>query len=420
MKHNVLLALILLLGTTSAMSAELTLTVKLTNSQSVAREAVPVSVPIDSPLVSRLGGPVMSATVSGADGDLPYQLDDLDDDGIYDELFFLTDMPRKSKQSITVTFSTVGTPAVFPSGVYGSLSIRDRSSKNPKHLPITSLTVPASSNPYQYVFPHGPLLESEYVGFRIYCDHRQSVDYYGHRQKQVELPETAFYPSKEQKSNGYGDDVLYTGSTYGCGTMHGWDGATSVMFQNVRSRTYTLLASGPLRTIIQTVNKAWRVTESSLPVDVTTRYILCARHRDVKVEVRFSRPVPDLQLSTGVTDIVGSEAITDKSGLRGCWGTACAGNNPKVYDTHTVGLAVCVPREYYRGDAHFTDGKGQLPNQAYVALLSTSTDRLHYWFTATCDLETFGFADSKAWSDYLHSWKRSLLSPVKVEILSTR
>ena len=402
------------------MSAELTLTVKLTNSQSVAREAVPVSVPIDSPLVSRLGGPVMSATVSGADGDLPYQLDDLDDDGIYDELFFLTDMPRKSKQSITVTFSTVGTPAVFPSGVYGSLSIRDRSSKNPKHLPITSLTVPASSNPYQYVFPHGPLLESEYVGFRIYCDHRQSVDYYGHRQKQVELPETAFYPSKEQKLNGYGDDVLYTGSTYGCGTMHGWDGATSVMFQNVRSRTYTLLASGPLRTIIQTVNKAWRVTESSLPVDVTTRYILCARHRDVKVEVSFSRPVPDLQLSTGVTDIVGSEAITDKSGLRGCWGTACAGNNPKVYDTHTVGLAVCVPREYYRGDAHFTDGKEQLPNQAYVALLSTSTDSLHYWFTATCDLETFGFADSKAWSDYLHSWKRSLLSPVKVEILSAR
>ena len=402
------------------MSAELTLTVKLTNSQSVAREAVPVSVPIDSPLVSRLGGPVMSATVRGADGDLPYQLDDLDDDGIYDELFFLTDMPRKSKQSITVTFSTVGTPAVFPSGVYGSLSIRDRSSKNPKHLPITSLTVPASSNPYQYVFPHGPLLESEYVGFRIYCDHRQSVDYYGHRQKQVELPETAFYPSKEQKSNGYGDDVLYTGSTYGCGTMHGWDGSTSVMFQNVRSRTYTLLASGPLRTIIQTVNKAWRVTESSLPVDVTTRYILCARHRDVKVEVSFSRPVPDLQLSTGVTDIVGSEAITDKSGLRGCWGTACAGNNPKVYDTHTVGLAVCVPREYYRGDAHFTDGKEQLPNQAYVALLSTSTDSLHYWFTATCDLETFGFADSKAWSDYLHSWKRSLLSPVKVEILSAR
>ena len=249
MKHNVLLALILLLGTTSAMSAELTLTVKLTNSQSVAREAVPVSVPIDSPLVSRLGGPVMSATVSGADGDLPYQLDDLDDDGIYDALLILTDMPRKSKQSITVTFSTVGTPAVFPSGVYGSLSIRDRSSKNPKHLPITSLTVPASSNPYQYVFPHGPHLESEYVGFRIYCDHRQSVDYYGHRQKQVELPETAFYPSKEQKLNGYGDDVLYTGSTYGCGTMHGWDGSTSVMFQNVRSRTYTLLASGPVRTI---------------------------------------------------------------------------------------------------------------------------------------------------------------------------
>lgn len=412
------LAVIMLLSIMPAISK--TINLKITNPLSVERQSVPVVLPLDDAYTTAL------VTLNGQE--LPCQLDDLDDDGIYDELCFLTDMKKKETQDITITLDVTGEPRQYPARVYGSLCIRDRSAKDPKHIAIRSLTVPATTNPYQYVFPHGPLMESELAGFRIYCDHRQSVDYYGHCKKQLELAETAFYPSKEQKANGYGDDVLYTGSTYGCGTLHGWNGKTSVMYDNVRNRTYTLRAEGPLRTVIETVNKAWRVTPDAKPVDVRTRYILYAGHRDVMVDVKFSRPVDDLQLSTGVTDILGSEKLTDGKGLLGCWGTALAGNNPKVYENRTVGLAVCVPKEIFKGESYFTDmakeeagkmgdnGKLILPNQAYVALVHTPTDNLHYWFTATCDLETYGFADSKAWMEHLKQWKKELSSPVTVTI----
>ena len=188
------------------------------------------------------------------------------------------------------------------------------------------------------------------------------------------------------------------------------------MFENVRSRTYTLAAAGPLRTIIETVNKGWKISPESKPVDVRTRYILYAGHRDVLVDVKFSRNVGDLSLSTGVTDIVGSESYSDKSGIRACWGRALAGNNPKVYDEHTVGLAVCIPKQYYKGDSHFTNGKEKNPDQAYVALLGTKSDRLHYWFSATCDIESFGFPDSKAWFSHLADWKEDVMNPVKISI----
>lgn len=394
--------------------------VRITNPLSVDREDVPVTIPLTEEYATAL------VTVDGKE--IPCQLDDLDDDGIYDELCFVTTMKKKETQNITINLDAEGEPRKYAARVYGSLNIRDRSAKEPKHLPIRSLTVPATSNPYQYVFPHGPLLESELVGFRIYCDHRQSVDYYGHRVKQLELAETAFYPSKEQKETTYGDDVLYTGSTYGCGTLHGWNGTKSVMYDNVRNRTYTLRAEGPVRTIVETVNKAWRITPDAMPVDVRTRYILYAGHRDVLVDVKFSRAVGDLQLSTGVTDIIGSEKLSDGKGLLGCWGTALAGNNPKVYEERTVGLAVCVPENDFAGESYFTDmdkeqagkmgdnGKLILPNQAYVTLLRVPTDRLQYWFTATCDLETFGFADSKAWMEYLKQWKKELQKPVLVEV----
>ena len=411
-----------MLSVVLATYADKTLKVVVTNPMSQPRENVPVTVDIDD------DDNVCSALVMLDGKEIPCQLDDFDDDGEYDELCFLTDMKKKEKQTFTVTLYTQGEPRKYESRVYGSISLRDRSAKNPKHLPMRSLTVPASSNPYQYVFPHGPLLESELVGYRIYCDHRQAVDFYGHKTKQLELAETAFYPSKEQKAGKYGDDVLYTGTTYGCGTMHGWNGTTSVMYENVRSKQYTLVAQGPVRTIIETVNRGWQPSgcyqgTMEKPVNVRTRYILYAGHRDVLVDVKFSRDVPDITLSTGVTDIVGSEELTGKNGLLGCWGTACAGNNPKVYDTHTVGLAVCVPEKYYKGDSRFTDGKETLPNQAYVAVMGTSGDDLHYWFAATCDIENqsendphFGFADSKAWYAWMKDWKKQNDNPVRVSV----
>lgn len=383
----------------------------------------------DAPVVIALtDGDVCSALVEINGIEVPCQLDDLNDDGVFDELCFLVDISKKSALEAVVTLSSEGEPRQYTPRVYGSFSLRDRSAKNPKHLPVKSLTVPASSNSYQYVFPHGPLMESELIGYRVYCDHRQSVDLYGHRNKQLELSETAFYPSAEQKEKGYGDDVLYTGSTYGCGTLHGWNGENAVMFENVRTRTYNVLAAGPLRTIIETVNKGWRATPQAKPVDVTTHYILYAGHRDVEMSVTFSRPVGDLQLSTGVTDIIGSEKLTDGKGLLGCWGTALAGNNPQVYENHTVGLAVCVPEANFKGESYFSDlpkekagtmgdnGKLILPNQAYVAVVGTETASLRYWFTATCDLETFGFADAKAWMKYLKAWKKDLQTPLTVEV----
>lgn len=375
---------------------------------SVARKSVPVVVAIK--------GNYASAEVKQNGNAIPCQLDDLNDDGIYDELAFLTDMAKKEKQEFSVTFHKDNCVKQAENRTYGYLGIRDRSEKNQKHQRITSVTFPKETNPYNYIFPHGAVMENDMVGFRVYADHRQSLDYYGHRNYKMDIAETAFYTTQEQRDKGYGEDVLYTGSTYGCGALHGWDGKKSVMFENVKNRTQTVVTEGPVRTILDITNKAWQPYEGCKPVDIRTRYILYYGHRDVEVQVKFSRPVADIPLSTGIVDIVeGSTEFSDKAGLRGDWGRACAGNNPKVYDTITVGLGIYVPKEYYKADSHFTDGKDHLPNQAYVQVVGTETDNLHYWFTCTCDIETFGFKDKDAWFEYLKNWKKEMEKPVCIK-----
>lgn len=409
MKKHLLTISAVLAAVVATQAADKTLTVKVTNPSKTERRAVPVVIEVDDDVRSAL------VTLDGKE--IPCQLDDLDDDGEFDELAFVTDMAKKEKQTFTVTLSEQGEPRKYENRTYGYLGIRDRSEKNQKHQRITSVTFPKDTNPYNYIFPHGAVMENDMVGFRVYADHRQSLDYYGHRNYKMDIAETAFYTTQEQRDKGYGEDVLYTGSTYGCGALHGWDGKKSVMFENVRNRTQTVVCEGPVRTILDITNKAWQPYEGCKPVDIRTRYILYYGHRDVEVQVDFSRDVADIPLSTGIVDIVeGSTEFSDKAGLRGDWGRACAGNNPKVYDTITVGLGIFVPKQYYKADSHFTDGKDRLPNQAYVQVVGTKDDDMHYWFTCTCDIETFGFKDKDAWFKYLKEWKKELEAPAAIKI----
>ena len=409
MKKHLLTISAVLAAVVAAQAADKTLTVTVTNPSKTERKAVPVVIEVDDDVRSAL------ITLDGKE--IPCQLDDLDDDGEFDELAFVTDMAKKEKQTFTVTLSEQGEPRKYENRTYGYLGIRDRSEKNQKHQRITSVTFPKDTNPYNYIFPHGAVMENDMVGFRVHADHRQSLDYYGHRNYKMDIAETAFYTTQEQRDKGYGEDVLYTGSTYGCGALHGWDGKKSVMFENVRNRTQTVVCEGPVRTILDITNRAWQPYEGCKPVDIRTRYILYYGHRDVEVQVDFSRDVADIPLSTGIVDIVeGSTEFSDKAGLRGDWGRACAGNNPKVYDTITVGLGIFVPKQYYKADSHFTDGKERLPNQAYVQVVGTKDDDMHYWFTCTCDIETFGFKDKEAWFSYLKEWKKELEAPAAIKI----
>ena len=57
-----------------------------------------------------------------------------------------------------------------------------------------------------------------------------------------------------------------------------------------------------------------------------------------------------------------------------------------------------------------------MPNQALVDIVGTDGDHLNYWFAVTCDLESFGFKDSKAWFSFLDEWKKELASPALIDI----
>lgn len=387
-------------------NAQVTIQLQLTNPTKMERT--------DAPVVVNLSeyNDVRSAMVTIDGVEQPCQLDDLDQDGRFDELAFVTDFTKKQKKDAIVTLFNNGEPRQYAPRTYAEMVMRNSKvkEKNKHDIYISSITVDketANSNSYNILHHHGVAFESELIALRIYLDQRQTLDLYGKFHEGLELKETQFYTSDEQKQQGYGDDVLWVGNTFGLGAMRGWDGTAPTLLSDYQRRTQRILATGPVRTIVEVKDDGWRVTPTALPVNMTIRYTLYGGHRDIDVDVTFNRNVPDLQFSTGIINVKNSEEFSDKDGLRACWGTDWPATDTLKWKRETVGLAIYMPAKY-----RVKEMEANTDNYAYV--VKADGNKIHYSLTYTSDNEDFGYHSAKTWFDFVKLWRKQLEAPIEV------
>ena len=388
----------------TAVFAQQNITVNVTNPLKLARADQPVIVPLAQ------YGDVRSAVVTCDGKEIPCQLDDLDQDEQFDELCFLADLDSREQKTYTVRLYSEGEPRQYPARVYAEMLMRNDKvkEKNRHNNYIESITARGDcAYSYNLQHHHGVDFESELNGIRIYFDQRQTLDLYGKFKKQLELRETQFYTSDEQKQQGYGDDVLWVGQTFGLGAFRGWNGQEPTMIDPVRSRTQRIISYGPLRTIVEVVDRGWKADPQKPALNMTLRYTQYAGHRDTDVDVLFNRPVGDYRFSTGIINVKGSQEFSDKHGLRACWGTDYPSTDTVKWKRETVGLAVCIPQKHI-----VSEEPANKDNYAFV--VGTPTDRMSYKVVYTSANETFGYHSANEWFEFLKEWKKGQEKPIVV------
>ena len=408
-----LLFTLLLAAAGQTMMGQKTIEVNVTNPTKTDRQAQPVIVQLKD-----TGMDVKSALVRLNGTEIPSQLDDMNGDGQYDELCFLTDIAPKGRQTFTVELLPTGTPRSYEQKVYADMMLTNKKIKstNKQDLYISSLTVDNDTNPDWMLHHHGPAFENEMVAYRIYFDHRQTVDTYGKYHKGLELKQTQFYPDDEQKAKGFGDDVLWVGNTFGLGALRGWDGTEPQMLQDVDHRTLRILSRGPLRTVVEVIDDGWNtMNPGKEKITMSTLYILYTGRRDVQVDIRFNKPATGYEFATGIINVKDSEEFSDKQGLRGCWGTdwPVSAKDSVGHKRETVGLGICIPAKNI---------VRELPvnKDNYPYVVNTATDELHYFITFGSDNEDFGYHSAKEWFEYLKAWKKDLEAPLQVKVREGR
>ena len=403
MKRTTILAFVAAVCATA--TAQQTITVSVSNPTKQERRDQPVVIPMAA------YGDVHSALVTVEGREIPCQLDDLDLDEQADELCFLADLKGKEKRTYTVTLYNEGEPRQYPARVYAEMVMRNDKvkEKNRHNNYIESITARGDcAYSYNLQHHHGVDFESELNGIRIYFDKRQTLDLYGKFKKRLELQETQFYTSAEQKQQGYGDDVLWVGNTFGLGAFRGWDGKEPTMIDPVRSRTQRVISYGPLRTIVEIEDRGWKADAAKAPVNMTLRYTQYAGHRDTDVDVFFNKDVTDYRFSTGIINVKGSEEFSDKKGLRACWGTDYPSTDTVKWSRETVGLGICIPRQNI-----VSEEPANKDNYAFV--VKTNGKAMTYKVIYCSANEEFGYHSAQEWFAYLREWKKEVEQPIVVK-----
>lgn len=383
-------------------------TITVTNNSKISR----ISEPIVLNLKDYYSGDVKSAIVKCQGEEIPCQLDDIDQDGKMDELCFITDINKKSSKKVDITLYNEGRPKDYTSKVYVEMLLSNKKIKesNKQNLYISHLTVDRGVNPYWSLHHHGAAFENDMVAYRIYFDHRQTVDIYGKYKKGLELKQTQFYPDESQKKAGFGDDVLWVGSTLGLGTLRGWDGTKPTMLTDVDKRSQRIISRGPLRTIVEVKDIGWIPQPGQEPIDMTTLYILYAGRRECYVKVIFNKPITDYKFSTGIINVKNSTEYSDKKGMRGCWGTdwPVSEKDSAGHKRETVGLGIYIPQEYI-----ISEEPSNKDNYAFV--IGSKTNEIQYIITFCSDNENFGFHSASQWFEFLKKWKEELQYSITIK-----
>lgn len=401
-------AALLLAGGIAANAETKTITVRLSNPLGVDRTDVPVVVSLND-----IPFNVVDAVVMCDGKEVPSQIDDLDRNLRNDELAFVTDIKAKGKKTLTVElYSEKQADRNYVRRTYGDLIMRDNKAKvkNGFRSYIHSLSAPEGVDVFHLVHHHGADFESELTAFRVYFDERQTFDLYGKRKKQLELEKSQFYPDDKQLADGYGDDVLWAGQTVGLGALRGWNGEKPTMVTPVKSRGQRIVASGPVRTIVELTDEGWQLNGETF--NMRQNVIIYAGHRDAEIHAWLDTPAPGAKFCTGVINLY-DKMYTDHKGLVGDWGgnwpngakDSIAGK-PKI----VVGLAVCVPQKYVVSEP-------ATEKDQYLYVMDTAGGNyLTYNMAFTCDKETFGYKDAKEWFAWMKQWKKELDNPVRVDV----
>jgi len=168
---------------------------------------------------------------------------------------------------------------------------------------------------YKALGHHGPAIENEFLGFRLYFNYKAAIDVYSKAKPGLELAKAKWYPTPEQQKQGWGADYYKVGETIGLGGVRLWDGDKAVNLNPVSERSARVVKEGMV-SFMEMISKD--VPYKNRKVDILVRVTVYSGIRKAKVEA-MALSDEDVQFVTGVNYFEGQKTLWENNYLL-TWG----------------------------------------------------------------------------------------------------
>ena len=331
---------------------------------------------------------------------LPSQCDDLDGDGRWDELAFLSDLG--TAESRKVTFEHVERAG------YPDFTTRT-------HLRFCRATEPydtawgdlrMKTNDTKFTIPvyqmEGPAWENDMVAFRNYYDARNGIDIYGKRVGEMILDSVGIKGRNYHELAAWGMDILKVGNSLGAGAIAIGIKDSLYRVGPCEEGRFRMIHQGPVRT-------AFELTYRNVPAGdrfytVKQQISIYAGDNFYRNSVQVEGLMGDEELVTGIVDLYSLPA--DKSDIgqmkvMSTWGK-------QAMNGEVLGMAVIFPasefKRYWEAPAN---GQG-IVSTHLISLALSAGKPTQYAFMAAWELRDEKVKEQGYFNDVIKEGVRRL------------
>ena len=346
---------------------------------------------------------------------IPSQIDDLNKDGKWDELFFLIDLKANETKVLKVSFiDEKDVPAFI---VRSNVRFADMT---PEHIELQSaerLKSTDSPNSQKYFTMEGPAWENDKVAFRNYYDARNCFDIFGKRTTEMALDKVGLTPHSYHELADWGMDVLKVGNSLGAGAIaikkdgkfyRFADAETGVA--NFETGEVEIVVDGPLRSILKLIVNEWNVDGNKY--NFTHEISIWGGAQFYRSKVTISGLKGGETLVTGIVNI-GSDSLIyiEPNDNFVCLAT----HDNQAYDGEKLGMAILVHKSnFIKYIEAPEEGKGIV--KTYMAELKLENEKpVGFCYYSGWELQNKNFKEADYFIELIKSDAQKFANKVVVK-----
>jgi hypothetical protein len=344
-------------------------------------------------LEKQLGQPVAAGkyilvSEDGVDAPVVVQHDDMDGDGQWDEIAWLSSFTKNQGKLFNISISDA--PAAVKAVVRAHVRHIKRNADSTFGSPVLKDTMPPGNPPTDFTrvplppyLTEGPAWENDKVAFRLYFDTRNAKDVFGKTVPGMVLDSVGANHNNSYHAPGnWGMDVLHVGKSLGAGGLAfylqqpgGKDTLLRLGGSMVKKETYEVLADGPVRAVFK---MQYDCDILGNPVTVTDVTSIWGGQYFYESDVTLSAVPAGLQLVSGIANF-NSETIgyLHDNDVRTSFLSGAMSENKDM-----LGLAIAVPDKTYSNVNIKIDSTGDIQNTTTMAQQVTAGKPVSHRFYA--------------------------------------
>lgn len=350
--------------------------------------------------------------------EIPSQMDDLNGDGRWDELVFLANIERNTKQDIRIRWVSTEKSPYFPRRTHGLLGVDalglGKYESQKQDLMPEGLSQEQLLARYQL---GGPAIENEQIAFRYLLNVRNHPDVLGKVRPMLVLDSAGKGACNPAQGCTWGGSLLDTQNSLGIGGIAWIENGLPVPLRKCHTTMTRILADGPVRSVLEVVHEGWQAGGENL--NVRHRMVIWAGKQWCANELMINGFSGSKEIAVGLSHFqIPAQPLYQNHNKY--WNSLCThGKQSRQGDG--LGLGILFRPENTNGYAHLpVPGNGQttisdsLSSSVYLRIRVRSGELLEYLNFAAWEQSEARFGNARYFLDLVQEEADRREYPLKV------